>query len=114
MLFYSTEDFFEKCGNCHVLNREEECQKALQMKNGDLHARKCLTESYYPMVASHIRRLPAQNQSLGMIVSCCQALERAVDSFDFLQNSESFSHRLSWYLRNATAKYIAERRCTDD
>ena len=37
------------------------------------------------------------------------ALEQAVDHFDFAQSSETFTHRLSWYLRQATTKRIAQR-----
>ena len=110
MVFYSKEDFFEKCCGFRRLSREEECRCARQMKAGELQARQMLLESYLPMVASHIRRMPGEQQTLGMILFCCQALETAVDSFDFLQDSETFSHRLSWHLRNASVKYIAERR----
>lgn len=114
MLFYSTEDFFEKCRTAKVLSREEECQKAAQMKQGDAYARQSIIESYLPMTASHIRRVSVPYRTLGMVLYCCQALEKAVDTFDFLQESESFAHRLSWHLRNATAKYMAEHRCAED
>lgn len=31
-------------------------------------------------------------------------------SFDFLQDSETFAHRLSWHLRQAVIKYIVDSR----
>lgn len=31
-------------------------------------------------------------------MTCLQAPEKAMDSFDFLQDSELFSHRLNWLL----------------
>ena len=109
MVFYSKEDFFEKCDTFQILNREEERHCAQQWKGGVIHARQELLESYLPMVAAHVRRLPEHLRTLGMIIYCCQALEKAVDAFDFLQDSESFSHRLSWYLRNASVRYVADR-----
>lgn len=111
MVFYSKEDFFEKCGSFHILSREEERRCAQLWQGGAVHVRQELVESYLPMVAGHVRRLPAHLQTLGMIIYCCQALEKAVDAFDFLQDSETFSHRLSWYLRNATTRYVADRHC---
>ena len=45
-----------------------------------------------------------------MIVYCQQALEKAVDNFDFFQESESFAHRLSWYLRQVATKYITNSK----
>ena len=114
MVFYSMEVFFERCRDFCILSREEECHTARLMKAGDPQARQQLLESYLPMVAAHIRRMPGEHQTLGMLHYCCQALEKAVDSFDFLQDSETFTHRLSWHLRNASARYIAERRCAGE
>ena len=76
------------------------------MKAGDIFAREKLIESYIPMVANHIKRMSLHMQHLGLVIYCLQALEKAVDSFDFLQENEPFSHRLSWWLREATTKYI--------
>ncbi|MCF2681828.1 hypothetical protein [Faecalicatena contorta] len=47
-----------------------------------------------------------RRQSLGLVLYCLQALEKAVDHFDFLQDSEPFSHRLNWYIRQAVTSYI--------
>ena len=90
------------------MSRQEEKEYAYQMKNGDGSARERLIQSYLPMVAAHVKRAPAHVQSLGLILYCQQALEKAVDSFDFFQDSETFAHRLSWYLRQATIKYIVK------
>lgn len=80
------------------------------MKKGDAFAREQLIESYFPMVAAHIKRTASHMQSLGLIVYCQQALEKAVDNFNFLQDGETFAHRLSWSLRQATTKYMVESR----
>ena len=103
MIYISIEDFYEKAGLCRVLSRQEEIECAVKMKNGDTAAQEQLIQSYTPMVAKHIRQ---EQQTLGLALYCMQALEKAVDSFDFLQDSESFSHRLSWYLRQAVVRYI--------
>ncbi|MBQ8803132.1 MAG: hypothetical protein IJZ53_05835 [Tyzzerella sp.] len=110
MIFISLNDFFEKISDCRKLSRQEEVECARQMKSGDDSARERLIESYLPMVAAHIKRIPSHLQSFGMVIYCQQALEKAVDSFNFEQNGETFAHRLGWYLRQATTRYIAEVR----
>ena len=107
MVFVSIEDFYEKAGKCVVLTREEERDCALRMKAGDETAREQLIRSYTPMVARHVKRLRSPMQTLTAVLYCMHALERAVDSHDFTQGSETFPHRLSWYLKQATVKYIA-------
>ena len=107
MVYISVEDFYKKAASCEALTRQEEIECAKQMKSGDMDARERLIQSYLPMVAGHVRGAKSHLQTLGMILYCVQALERAVDSFDFIQDSEPFSHRLSWWLRQAVTKYIA-------
>ena len=106
MVYISAEDFCEKTGACCVLTRQEEMECAEQMRQGDRLARERLIQSYLPAVAKHIRRMPPHRQTLGLVLYCVQALEKAVAAFDFLQDHESFSHRLNWWLRQATAQYI--------
>ena len=105
MVYTSAEDFCEKAAGCRVLTRREEIQCAGQMKQGDRLARERLVESYLPSVAVFVRRLPPQARTLGRVAYCVQALEKAVDAFDFLQDSEPFSHRLHWWLRQASTAY---------
>lgn len=106
MICISVEDFYEKTNSCRRLSRQEEIECAVRMKNGDADAREQLIESYLPAVASHIKRLAPHMQTLTLVLYCQQALEKAVDTFDFLQDGETFSHRLSWGLRQAAASYI--------
>ncbi len=106
MIYVSIEDFYEKADLCRVLSRQEEIECAVKMKNGDTASREQLIQSYTPMVAGHIRHAKPHMQSLGLVLFCMQALEKAVDSFDFLQDSESFSHHLSRHLRQAVVRYI--------
>ena len=106
MLFVSLEDFYEEAAGCEVLSRQEEIDCALRMKAGEAAAREQLIRSYTPMVARHVKRLHPPMQTLTAALYCMHALEKAVDSFDFTQESETFTHRLSWYLRQASVKYI--------
>ena len=108
MIFVTIEDFYEKAENCRALTRQEELECAEKMKLGDTSARTRIIESYLPMTARHVRHAKPEMQTLSMALYCVDALEKAVDSFNFLQDSETFAHRLSWYLRNAVVKYIAE------
>lgn len=110
MVYISAEDFCIKARAYPRLSREEELECAQGMKNADAAARQRLIQGYLPMVAGHIKRLPRHMQSVGSVAYCLQALERAVDSFDFFQNGETFSHRLSWHLRQASTRYIADHR----
>ena len=106
MIYVSIDDFYEKARSCGRLTREEEIECAREMQNGSKAARDRLVQSYIPMVAGHIKRTKPHLQSLGLVLYCVHALEKAVDSFDFLQEREPFSHRLSWYLRQAVVKYM--------
>ena len=109
MLFLSLEDFYEKVSTCSRLTREEEIECAKKMQEGDVHSRERLIQSYLPVVAANIRRAKPQMQNLGLVLYCQKALENAVDSFNFLQDSETFMHRLSWHLRQAITGYIVRK-----
>ena len=106
MIYIGIEDFYEKAAACQRMTREEEVECAKKMLNGDKEAREQLIQSYIPMVAGHIKRAKPDLQQLGLVIYCVRALEKAVDFFDFLQDSETFTHRLSWYLRQATMDYM--------
>ena len=106
MIFIDIEEFYEKASAYARLTRQEEIECAKKMKNGDIVARERLIQSYIPMVAGHIKHMKPHLQTLGLVLYCMQALEKAVYSFDFLQDSEPFSRRLSWWLRQAVANYI--------
>lgn len=109
MLYISAEDFLKKTKSLAPLSREEERTLAVKMKAGDSAAREALIAGYLTHAAGHIRALPAQYHTLELVMRCCRALEKAVDSFDFLQDSETFTHRLSWALRQTVTAYIADR-----
>ena len=106
MVYLSAEDFYEKVSHITRMTRQEEIECARRMKDGDLMAREALVSNYLPLVASHMKRLQKEKQTFGLLLYCIQALEKAVDSFNFLQEGETFAHRLSWHLRQADVKYI--------
>ena len=109
MLYLSAADFLEKTRGIVPLSREEERALAERIKAGDRESREALLAGYLPHVAGHIRRLGKELQTLEIVMRCIRALEKAADGFDFLQDSETFSHRLSWALRQTVTAYTAEK-----
>ena len=109
MHYITVSDFLEKSAACKRLTREEEKLCAVAMAAGNETAREQLIQSYLPTVAGYIRRCRPHMQTLKLLYSLLSALEKAVDSFNFLQDSETFSHRLSWWLRQTATRYIAEQ-----
>lgn len=109
MPYITIDDFFDEAKSCTRLSRQEEIECARLMKNGDALARKRLIKSYLPFVAAHIKRAPKSIQGLGLVLYCVAALEKEVDSFNFLQESEPFSHRLSWCMRQTVTKYLVRQ-----
>ena len=107
MLFISADDFFAKASTCSRLPREEEKALVLQMAAGDKNARMALICSYLPFVASRIRRSPRHLHTLSTVYTCIDSLEKAVDCFNFSQDSEPFLHHLSWRMRQCITKCIA-------
>ena len=108
MIYITIDDFYKRANACVRLSREEEIACAKQMKNGDAEARRKLIESYLPFLAGNIQRLPEKRQTITLALRSEQMLEKLVDSFDFLQESETFIHRLSWGMKQVVTKYIAE------
>lgn len=109
-LFISVDDFFQKVRSVTRLSRADEKDLALKMKDGDTEARQAIVNSYLPMVASYIHRSPKELQTLETIYSCIQSLEKGVDCFNFLQDSETFTHHLSWRLRQCITRCLVDRR----
>ncbi|MBE6731154.1 MAG: hypothetical protein E7564_05655 [Ruminococcaceae bacterium] len=109
MLFISFEDFVSKVNKTEKLNSESAEKLYKAMKNGDENAREALIEGYLYLVKAHILRMKPEMRTLRHVLECVRALGKAVDTFDFTSKSETFAHRLSFYLRNATTKYIVER-----
>ena len=109
MLYITIEDFYAQAESAVHLTREQERACAAAMAAGDTDARRRLIQSYLPYVASAIRRAPADIRTLHTVYAAIAALEKAVDTFRFQQEGETFAHHLSWRLRQCLTRCIAER-----
>ena len=109
MLFISAEDFLAQAGAMPRLTRAEEKALARRMAAGDKTAREALVRGYLPLVASYIRRFPPEIRTLRTVYTCIASLEQGVDRFNFLQDSDPFTHHLSWRLRQCATRCIADR-----
>lgn len=110
MLLITMEDFWQKARSVPRMTREEELACARQMRAGQPEGREQLVLRCLPLIAGIIRRYPSEYHTLGLVYQCLNAAERAVDSFSFEQESETFVHRLSWHLKQAVTRYIASSR----
>jgi len=109
MLFIYVEDFINQVKDIPPLTREEERVLARQMIGGDGTARERLVRGYLPFAAAIVRRAPREVQTLHTVYACIAALEKGVDSFNFLQDGETFAHHLGWRLRQCITRCIAEQ-----
>ncbi len=110
MLFISVDDFLEQARQQKLLTREEERALAQKRETGDPEAGEALIRSYLPQVAAVVRNAREEYRTLELVLRCVSALEKAAAGFDFLQDSEPFSHRLSWWMRQTLTAYIADKR----
>lgn len=108
MLFISIEDFFAQAKNAPRLTREEEKQLAKEMEQ-NAAARAQLIRNYLPFVAARIRRAPKKLQNLQTVYTCLVSLEKGVDQFNFLQDSETFAHHLGWRLRQCITRCLIDQ-----
>lgn len=109
MLFISVEDFLSQVSGIKHLSRDEEKALAQRMNAGDRTAREALVRSRLPMVAAYVQRAPQTIRTLHTVYACIAALEKSVDCFNFLQNSEPFVHHLGWRLRQCITRCLADR-----
>lgn len=109
MLYMSFEDFCRQAKQLPRLSREEEKECAQRMALGDSAARQQLIDSYLPQVAGCLQRLDPTLKTLRTVYAAIATLEKGVDSFNFQQDAEKFSHHLSWRLRQCVTRCIAER-----
>ncbi len=109
MLFTDTEDFFASARAARLPDREDEKDLAKRMSNGDESAREALIIGHLPFVASYVRRAPKEIRSLHTVYACIAELEAGVDSFDFQQDGEPFTHHLSWRLRQCITRCLTKK-----
>lgn len=109
MLFVTAQQFFDGAAGAKRLDRQEEIACAARMRAGDTEAKDALVQSYLPFVAASVKRVSTGEPSLELICRFVCTLEREVEAFDFSQEREPFTHRLSLALRKTTAEYIADQ-----
>lgn len=109
MIFTDINNFFDKAAQATRLSKEAEIACAAQARAGSAWAREQLIESYLFAVASCLRRLGEDMQTMELLYRLLAVLEREVDAFDFAQDGETFMHRLSLRLRQAVTAYVADR-----
>lgn len=109
MVFVSVEDFFKQVSQIPSLSREEEKALGEEKAAGNKDARDALVQYYLPHVAAVVKRVPKEICTLKTVYACIAALEKGVDGFNFLQDSETFSHHLSWRLRQCITQCITDR-----
>ena len=109
MLFTDCNDFFEKTSGLERLSREEEMSLAPLLADGDESAKQKIVDSYLPTVAAFMRRVSGEYYSLELVYRLIARLEDEVAKFDFLQDGESFMHRLGIGLRRELTAFIADK-----
>lgn len=109
MIFIGVNEFLNYTSSITLLTREEEKALGQQKATGSNHARESLVHHYLPHVASAIKRAPKEIQTLNTVYALIATLETAVDGFNFLQDGETFSHHLSWRLRQCITRAIVDR-----
>ena len=109
MMLVSSEQFLLQVKDIKRLTRQEEQKLAVQMLAGNAKAEQRLVQSYLPLVAATAQRVSKDGKpSLELICRFVSVLEYEVKTFDFSQDCEPFSHRLSLALKKATTAYIAD------
>ena len=106
--FTDINDFFNKATKAEKLSREQEIACAAQAKAKDAEAFERLIQSYLPVIASYLRRVGKEMQSMELLYRLLHVLRREADAFDFAQDSEPFMHRLSLRLKQAVTAYVAD------
>ena len=108
MLFVTVQDFYAQAANAKRLDRREEIACAARMQAGDVEAKDALVQSYLPTVAAFAKRVSTGEPSMELVCRFAAVLEQQVEGFDFAQQGETFTHRLSLALKKAMAEYIAD------
>jgi DNA-directed RNA polymerase sigma subunit (sigma70/sigma32) len=109
MVFVSVEDFLKQASAISPLSRKEEKALGQEKAAGSKPARDTLIKHYLPHVAAAIKHAPKEIQTLNTVYTLIATLEKGVDDFNFSQEGETFSHHLSFRLRQCITRAIADR-----
>ncbi len=104
--------YLKEIGRVPLLTAEEEVSLATRMKEGDIAARKRLSEANLRLVVSIAKRYVGRGmQFLDLIQEGNLGLIKAVEKFDYTKGFK-FSTYATWWIRQAITRAIADQART--
>ncbi|NLM44740.1 MAG: RNA polymerase sigma factor RpoD [Clostridiales bacterium] len=104
--------YLKEIGKVPLLSPEEEVELAKRMKEGDLEAKKKLTEANLRLVVSIAKRYVGRGMLfLDLIQEGNLGLIKAVEKFDY-EKGFKFSTYATWWIRQAITRAIADQART--
>ena len=104
--------YLKEIGRVPLLTAEEEVELATRMKNGDVEAKKRLSEANLRLVVSIAKRYVGRGmQFLDLIQEGNLGLIKAVEKFDYTKGFK-FSTYATWWIRQAITRAIADQART--
>lgn len=106
------KQYLKEIGGYPLLSMEEEVDLSKRIENGDLIAKRILTESNLRLVVSIAKRYVGRGLSfLDLIQEGNLGLIKAVDKFDYSKGYK-FSTYATWWIRQAITRAIADQSRT--
>ena len=104
--------YLKEIGKVSLLSAEEEIELAKRMSDGDLYAKKRLSEANLRLVVSIAKRYLGRGmQFLDLIQEGNLGLIKAVEKFDYTKGFK-FSTYATWWIRQAITRAIADQART--
>ena len=104
--------YLKEIGRVPLLSAEEEVELAIRMSEGDVAAKKRLSEANLRLVVSIAKRYVGRGmQFLDLIQEGNLGLIKAVEKFDHTKGFK-FSTYATWWIRQAITRAIADQACT--
>ncbi len=104
--------YLKEIGNVALLTPDEEVDLAIRVSNGDVEAKKRLSEANLRLVVSIAKRYLGRGmQFLDLIQEGNLGLIKAVDKFDYTKGFK-FSTYATWWIRQAITRAIADQART--
>ena len=101
--------YLKEIGRVPLLSADEEVELAIKMQNGDVEARKKLSEANLRLVVSIAKRYVGRGMLfLDLIQEGNLGLIRAVEKFDYTKGYK-FSTYATWWIRQAITRAIADQ-----
>ena len=101
--------YLKEIGRVPLLSADEEVELAIKMQNGDIEARKKLSEANLRLVVSIAKRYVGRGMLfLDLIQEGNLGLIRAVEKFDYTKGYK-FSTYATWWIRQAITRAIADQ-----